>query len=176
MHYLQRVQRLALEPEMLDVMHNLRDRGAIYTGIGEHIEAINATLYNDLLACYSCFYAQNRPSIQVLAAPLSSACGVDALCNILAHPTTILIDVGRVAPQDWLAIVAHEYAHAHLGHPGHDQNFFNVLAHLCLGLGLDPPHRKVGISWTEWEAELRSWPHCEAMPDPLAFWRGLTAA
>jgi hypothetical protein len=175
-HYLQRVQQLALEPEMVDMMPNWRDHTAVCTWIGHHIEAINAELYRHLIACYGCFYAQNRPPIQVLAAPLAPAFGVDAQCNILAKPIAILIDVGRVAPHDWLAIVAHEYAHAQVGHPGHNREFFEILAHLCLGLGLEPPYQPPGMSSMALEAELRSWPHCRPMTDSLAFWRGLAAA
>ena len=161
---------------MVDVLYDLRDCPAICTWIGHHIDGINAELYRHLLACYSCFYAQNRRSIQVLAAPLSPAFGIDAQCNILAHPIAILIDVGRVAPQDWLAIVVHEYAHAQVGHPGHNQEFFEVLAHLCLGLGLEPPHWQPGLSGVALENELRYWPHCQPLADPLAFWRGIAAA
>jgi hypothetical protein len=176
LHYLQRVQQLALEPDMVVMEQNLRDRTAVCTWIGEHIDAINAALYRHLMACYNCFYAQNRPTIQVLAAPLSPAFGIDAQCNILAQPTTILIDVGRVAAPDWLAIVAHEYAHAQVGHPGHTQEFYAVLSHLCLGLGLEPPDYAANLSTAALDAALRSWPHCRAMADPLAFWRGLAAA
>lgn len=173
LHYLQRMQHLALEPEMVDAVHNLRDRITICTWIGQHIDAINAELYGHLLACYGCFYAQNRPTIQVLAAPLSPAFSIDAQCNILAQPTTILIDVGRVAASDWLAIVAHEYAHAQVGHPGHNQEFCAVLSHLCLGLGLEPPANQPGLSTATRETLLQSWPHCRSIADPLAFWRGL---
>lgn len=159
---------------MVDVMPNLPDRITICTWIGHHIDAINAELYRHLLACYSCFYAQNRPAIQVLAAPLAPTFGIDAQCNILAQPIAILVDVGRVAPADWLAIVVHEYAHAQVGHPGHSREFCEVLAHLCLGLGLEPP--RPGLSPADLDAELRSWPYCRALADPLAFWRGLAAA
>ncbi len=157
---------------MVEVLPDWHDRMAICTWIGQHIDAINAELYRHLMACYGCFYAQNRPSIQVLAAPLSSGWGIDAQCNILAQPITILIDVGRVAHQDWLAIVAHEYAHAQVGHPGHNQEFLAILVHLCLGLGLEPPHHPPGLSPAALEAELRSWPYCHSLGDPLAFWRG----
>ena len=172
LHYLQRMQQLALEPEMVDVMYNLRDRSTICTWIGQHIDAINAELYGHLLACYGCFYAQNRPAIQVLAVPLSPTLGIDAQCNILARPITILIDVGRVAAPDWLAIVAHEYAHAHVGHPGHSAEFCAVLSHLCLGLGLEPPPAQPDLSAAAYTTALQSWPYCRSLADPLAFWRG----
>jgi hypothetical protein len=54
---------------------------------------------------------------QIFAAPLAQAFGLDALCNLQTDPISILIDVGRVMPEDWLLVVAHEYAHAHAGTP-----------------------------------------------------------
>lgn len=167
LEYLHAVQSLTLEPGMVDVMDNLRDRIPICTWIGNHIDTVNAALNACLEACHECFHPQERRFIQIFAAPLAQSFGIDGLCNILANPVTILVDVGRVAPQDWLGVVAHEYTHAYLGHPGHNQKFLTVLAHLCLGLGLEPPSWEPG-----WEANLLHWPVCDSTLDPLAFWRG----
>jgi hypothetical protein len=39
----------------------------------------------------------------------------------------ILIDVGTNSTSRLVKYVVHEYAHAHLGSPGHDWQFFNII-------------------------------------------------
>ncbi|WP_341529167.1 hypothetical protein WKK05_07635 [Nostoc sp. UHCC 0302] len=167
LEYLRLVQGLALEPGIVDVFNNLRDRIPIYTWIGENIDTVNAQLNACLQACHECFHPQERRYIQIFAVPIAQSFGIDGLCNILTTPITILVDVGRVAPNDWLGIVAHEYAHAHVGHSGHNQQFASILSHLSLGLGMEPPYWESGM-----EATLRNWPHCKSTIDPLEFWIG----
>ncbi len=165
--YLNAVRQLALEPEMIDVTDNRTESERICTWIGYHIEAINAQLNAYLEACHGCFHPEHRRPMQILATPLAQQYGIDGLCNILVSPTVILIDVGRTAPEDWLSIVVHEYAHAHLRSPGHDVRFFNTISHLCLGLGLEPPHWQPDM-----ETYLRNWPPCASRANPLTFWMG----
>ncbi len=107
----------------------------------------------------------DRRSIQIFAVPLAASMQLDGFCNIEIVPVTILVDVGRVAPADWLALVAHEYAHAHLGIAGHDRSYAQILNHLCLGLGLAQPLPRA-------EADLLFWPPYSPQLDPLALWRG----
>jgi hypothetical protein len=164
--YLQRVQILLPDPQMIDVMDNLRDRVLICSWIGNQIEDINKLLQAHLNACHDCFDLGVRRSIQILAIPFSSSVQLDGFCNITTVPTTILVDVGRVAPGDWLALVAHEYAHAHLGYPGHDREYARVLSHLCLGLGFPQP------SLIPDDRSLYYWPPYSPTIDPLAWWRG----
>ncbi len=170
--YLKAVRQLVLEPTMIDVTDDINERIRICTWIGEHIDEINAKLNDYLNACHQCFYPEQRRSMRILAAPLASSFGIDALCNILLDPITLVIDVGQVGPADWLSIVVHEYAHAHLKAPGHDQQFLTVISHLCLGLGLEPPKPEGENDGQGMESWLRKWPYCNATPDPLAFWRG----
>ena len=165
--YLRVMQSLVPDPAMVDVMENLRDRVVICTWIGKNIERVNQTLRRCLLACHECFYPQDRRPTQIFAVPLAQSFGLDGLCNIFTTPTAILVDAGRVAPNDWLGIVSHEYAHAHLNSPGHRQDFAIVLSHLCLGLGLEPPLEQR-------EALLQRWPPYNPTLDRLAFWRGET--
>lgn len=163
--YVQAIQPLAPTPTMVEIAHNLRDRGSIYRWIGQHIEGINFTLNRHLSVCHECFPWQERRRMQIFAIPLAGQFGIDGVCNLQTQPLTILIDVGRVRRQDWLSIVAHEYAHAHLGVSGHDRPFLEVLSHLCLGLGLPlPPGSNPEV--------LRCWPHYPSLANPLAFWRG----
>ena len=165
--YLSAVRQLALEPEMIDVTDDVKESERIFTWIGYHIDTINAKLNAYLEACHGCFHPEQRRPMQILATPLAQEYGIDGLCNIMVYPAVILIDVGRTAPEDWLSIVVHEYAHAHLGSPGHDFRFFNVISHLCLGLGLEPPQWQPDM-----ETYLRNWPACRSQANPLAFWMG----
>jgi hypothetical protein len=171
--YLQRIHSLLPDPQMVDVMENLRDRVSICNWIGNEIEVVNKLLQSHLNACHDCFEpigsgagAKNRRSIDIFAVPLAASVRLDGFCNITAVPTTILVDVGRVSPPDWLALVAHEYAHAHLGYPGHDLEYAKVLSHLCLGLGLPQ------LSLTADERSLYYWPPYPPTIDPLSWWRG----
>lgn len=166
--YLYGVRSLALDPGIVDVVYDLDNRIPICTWVGNHIDALNTKLNVYLQACHDCFHPWEQCAIQILAAPFAQSFGIDGLCNLQTDPITILIDVGRVLPEDWWLLVMHEYAHAHAGSPGHHQEFAKSLAHLCLGLAIAPPSCQPGM-----EASLRSYPNCRPTKDPLAFWRGL---
>lgn len=165
--YLYGVRSFAPDPEVVDLVYHLDRRTPICTWIGEQIEVVNLYLNGCLQACHECFHLWEQPTIQIFAAPLAQSLGLDALCNFQTYPITVLIDVGRVVPEDWLLLVLHEYAHAHVGSPGHHQSFARSLAHLCLGLGITPPPDQPGM-----EHPLRFYPPCLSTSDPLAFWRG----
>ena len=164
--YLQRVQLLLPAAHMIDVMDNLRDRVVICNWIGKEIESVNISLQAHLSACHDCFDPSDRQPVEIFAVPFSSSVRLDGFCNINISPTTILVDVGRVPSADWLALVAHEYAHAHLGYPGHDRAYAEVLSHLCLGLGFPQP------SIDPVDSSLHYWPMYSPSIDPLAWWRG----
>lgn len=166
MAYLERILPFLPNPQMVDVTSNLRDRVSICAWIGKSIAAVNLRLKDLLTACDECFEPVERRSIQILAVPFAATVTLDGFCNLNTTPATILVDVGRVAPADWLALVAHEYAHAHVGYAGHDLEYARILSHLCLGLGLpQPPLTQTDASWF-------SWPLYPPTLDPLAFWRG----
>ncbi|MGA7933795.1 MAG: hypothetical protein WCA35_09630 [Kovacikia sp.] len=169
LEYLRRVEQLTLEPGMVDIFDNLRDQQVVCQWIGEHIPRVNSRLNQCLQACHDCIHPQKRRLMQIFAIPLAQSLQLDGVCNIETQPVTILIDVGRVPYSDWVAVVAHEYAHAHLGKPGHDAYFAQVLTHLCLGLNLQPPVWEIGM-----ESQLQYWPPYEPVLDPLAFWRSGT--
>ncbi|AKG22187.1 hypothetical protein [Calothrix sp. 336/3] len=165
--YLYGVRSLALNAEMIDVVEDIDKRIPLCIWIGEHIDGVNQQLEKYLQACHSCFHPWEQPAIEIFAAPLAQSLGIDALCNLQTNPITILIDVGRVVPEDWLLLVVHEYAHAHAGYPGHHEQFARSLAHLCLGLGIPP------LTWQpDRESNLRFYPDCRATENPLAFWYG----
>lgn len=163
--YLQQVQRLALEPDLIHAGTQQRQQIALCTWIGLHIDPINAELNACLHACQGCFHEWQQRPVQIFAAPFRAAYHLDGLCNLHSAPATLLIDVGRAVPADWLGLVIHEYAHAQVGAPGHEQLFFRTIAHLCLGLGLSPPPPAP-------DDRLRHWPPVRRPLDPLAFWLG----
>jgi hypothetical protein len=177
--YLQFAAQFLPEPDMIDVMQNLRDRDCICTGIGQQIDPINQMLQQHLLACHDCFHLPDRQPMQIFAVPLAQGYGLEGFCNIWTTPKTILVDVGRVVPADWLNLVVHEYAHAHLGDGGHHTAYAEVLTHLCLGLGLAAPpwldadRSTINGLWLE--AQLQHHPPSTPTSDPLAFWCGLAA-
>ena len=165
--YLYGARSLSLEPEMVALVHERQNRVPICCWIGNHIDAVNRVLDECLLACHACFHTWEQPAIQLFAAPLARSFGLDGFCNLQTEPMTILIDVGRLVPEDWLLLVMHEYAHAHAGVPGHYDAFARSLTHLCLGLGIAPPPEPLGYA-----VNLRSYPPYRLTQDPLAFWRG----
>ena len=164
--YLDWVKSVLPDPQMIDVMSNLRDRVSICNWIGTQIESVNISLQAHLNACHDCFDIADRRPVQIFAIPFASSVQLDGFCNITTVPTMILVDVGRVAPADWLALVAHEYAHAHLGYPGHNRAYAEVLSHLCLGLGFAQP------SFQPDDRSIYCWPPYSPSIDPLAWWRG----
>lgn len=167
--YLYEMRRLALSPEMVGLVHDLENRIPVCIWIGNQIDLVNGYLQQCLQACHNCFHPWQQKPIQIFATPLADAFRLEGLCNLKTTPITLLIDVGRVEPEDWLALVVHEYAHAQVGLPGHHQEFAKALAHLCLGLDYVP------LPWKpELESQLRSYPYCRATANPLAFWRGET--
>jgi hypothetical protein len=167
LNYLHKVQSYLPNLGVIDVLDNIRDRTLICTWISTHIDSINTILRNNLLACHQCYPASAQKPMHIFAVPLAQSLGIDGFCD-LSNPTPLLlIDTGRVRPSGWLALVAHEYAHAHSGRPGHDRTFAEILTHLCLGLGLEVPVEQT-------ESTLRRSPPYASTYDPLAFWRGET--
>jgi hypothetical protein len=167
LEYLHAMQRLALDPLMVDGLDGPHHR-AISTWVGAQAQTWNLHLQTLVQACHECFHPQARPSVQVFAVPLAAAFGFDGICHHRTNPITILLDLGRVVPAHWLRLLAHEYAHAQVGRPGHDEGFARTLAHLCLGLGLEAPP----LNPASWD----HWPLCHPTPDPRAFWMGKSVA
>jgi hypothetical protein len=167
--YLQRIQRYELEPGMVNLYPATPSHA--YPWIAANIDRINQTLNYHLLACQDCFHPQNRISTQIFAAPIHPRYPIDAFCNIHIEPITIVFDVGRIVPSDWLKVVAHEYAHAVLGSAGHNSRYSSILKHLCLGLGFDWPEQ-ISPEQIDHETALQSFPLCRSTPDADRFWTG----
>ena len=138
--------------------------------IGQEIHRLNWALYQLLIRCQECLQPSARPNVAIFAAPLALATEIKGFCNVALNPMPLLIDVGQIHPQDWLAIVAHEYAHAIAGDRGHGTAFQAALSHLCLGLGLLPPP----LQATD-PALWRIWPPCRQPSPGPGFWRGAIA-
>jgi hypothetical protein len=182
--YLKTISSISLVPAMVDLeeiapsfayLPGTALQTEILTWIGNNIDSINARLLGYLQACHNCFHPYQRPQVEIWATPIASRFAIDAICNVETKPRAILIDVGRIAPSDWLKIVAHEYVHAQLGYPGHGDAFLAVLEHLCLGLGIEPPDYHPQMSASEREVSLQKWPPCNLVERPIDFWRGFSS-
>jgi hypothetical protein len=165
--YLYGLRSLAIDPDMIDIMHEPVRRIPVATWIGKNIDRINTELATLVQACADCCYESDRPQLQAWAAPLAQSYNICGLCNLQTKPTTILVDLGRVARSDWLALVVHEYAHAQAGSPGHHQDFATALVHLCRGLSLPLPAIEPGE-----EDNLRLYPACQIVSDSWSWWQG----
>jgi hypothetical protein len=165
--YLRHLKQFEIEPGMIDQARAI----AAADWIAANLDRVNGQLYQLVLACQDCFHPTNRPLVQIFAVPLHPACPVDGFCHLASG--TIVVDPGRVVPEDWLKLVAHEYAHLVTGVAGHSPQFARILAHLCLGLDLVEPEREAsaidGFDWLS-EAELRRLPLCRVPPSPTDFW------
>lgn len=161
--YLNQMRTQAIDPDLIELCYGRPEHQQLCRTVGEKIAAINAELNLCLQACQACFHPWQQRPVQIFAAPFASRFGIDGLCNIQTQPTTLLVDVGRVEPQDWLALVVHEYAHAQTGSPGHDQVFVQTLIHLCNGLDLQLPGPDTALDW-------RSLPSYHRTVNSLAFW------
>ena len=174
-HYVDWLHQVLPTTELLTLGHSSRDRQRILAWMGRHSEAINLWLNVALLQCRRCLVTGTDPRVSILAAPLATEFGLAGLCmpGSETKPTLIVIDIGRVPPSDWLGLIAHEFAHAWLGRPGHDREFQQVLNHLCLGLGLpECPVDWHTTSRSTAEQALRHWPPATILDDALATWRG----
>ena len=167
--YLYGLRRLAIVPDSIDVMHDSVHRIPVATWIGAHIDLINAELQVLLQACHDCFHPAAQPPIQIWAVPLAESYRICGLCNLQTTPISILVDLGRVVATDWLALVVHEYAHAHAGSPGHHPDFAASLLHLCRGLSIDLPPIT-----PDREDRLRLSPPCQLTANSLAWWQGIS--
>lgn len=165
--YLYGLRSLAIDPDMIDVMHDPALRVSVAAWIGENIDRVNNELATLVQACDDCCYEASRPQLQAWAAPFAQSYNICGLCNLQTAPTTVLVDLGRVEPSDWLALVVHEYAHAQAGSPGHHQDFAAALQHLCQGLSLPLPAIEPGA-----EDKLRLYPACQIVSDSWSWWQG----
>ena len=154
------------KPELVSLMlHPHRDSACAW--IGEHFQSLNAALLLLLLACDAAVAPHRPPDLRLFAAPLDPRFELDGFCCLPsvfgpAQPTRILLDLGVLDQPHWLALLAHEYAHALVAAPGHDWPFQQALTTLCQTLHLDLH----GDSWP-------TLPRYPRRTDRLAFWRGL---
>lgn len=169
--YLYQVRSVALEPDLISLVYDSEARVPICTWIGTEIERVNARLNRLLENCQDCFHPWERRPMQIFAAPFSSKFALDGICSLHVDPTAILVDVGRVRSTDWIALIMHEFAHAHLNAPGHQAEFQQVLKHLSIALDIDPAFPPPSEDIAAWQ----SFPPYRRTPNPLAFWLGLEA-
>ncbi|MGB3311040.1 MAG: hypothetical protein WBG32_11855 [Nodosilinea sp.] len=166
--YLSLLRDLAVQPSWISLDHIADPPGAALSWIGVHVHEVNRqlnTILSDLLAC---FEVNQRPEVQIFAAPIATQAGVDGFCCDRS-PTTLMVDPGRILPADWPGLVAHELAHAVAKASGHGAEFERAIAHLCLAQDLPVPTPNLSAN------ALSHWPPCRHNPQPEAFWLGQTA-
>lgn len=163
--YLQFVRQFEIEPDMIQAP--AIDWGLVAIA---WLDQLNQRFYAQLVACQDCFHPANRVAVQIYVAPINPRFQADAFCNLQQSVATIVVDPSRIAPSDWLAVVAHEYAHV-VGGAGHGPRYARMLGHLCLGLGLGDPGANLGLMS---EADLQSYPPCRSLPPAADFWWGMT--
>ncbi|NJL44991.1 MAG: hypothetical protein HC922_03070 [Leptolyngbyaceae cyanobacterium SM2_3_12] len=137
------------------------------TWIGQNIHRINQRLDDLLRDLLTCFNPNQRPQVQVFAAPIAPRARVDGFCNFSIQPITLIIDPSRILAADWLYLVAHELAHGVVATAGHGPLFHQAMVHLCLAhdLPLPPPDcLETGV--------LKYWPPYRANPQADEFWLG----
>lgn len=164
--YFQWVQALLPCACRLDLDSTAYQRQLLW--IGQHVHRLNQQLDRLTQSCRECFFDNTCPDVQTWAFPLDWALAADSevvgLCSLKTTPAALVIDVGQIHPDDWLGVVAHEFAHAISG-AGHGLEFQNALNHLCIGLGLPPPK-------TLWDEQiLQQWPPYRPVHQPK-FWQG----
>lgn len=160
--YLQFVRQFEIVPDMIQAP--TIDWGAV--GL-DWLEQLNQKFYRLLVACQDCFHPSNRPAVQIYVAPINARFQADAFCNLQQSMATIVVDPGRIDAADWLAVVAHEYAHV-IGGAGHGPRYARMLSHLCLGLGLGDAGANLLLMS---EADLQSYPPCRSLPPSNGFWQ-----
>jgi hypothetical protein len=140
---------------------------AVLTWIGQHIHEINQQLHGILIELLACLQPQDRPSVEIFAAPIAPKVGIDGFCNLQTHPITLIVDPSRVIPADWPHLVVHELTHATAHGAGHGPRFYQVLSSLCLAQDLPiPPPDSLN------RGVLSYWPPCRPNPQAEQFWLG----
>jgi hypothetical protein len=164
--YLQVMRDLAITPAWIGLSDYGADCSPALAWLGDHIDSLNRQLHSILLECLDCFHADQRPPVQIFAAPILPRAGIDGFCNLKVHPITLVVDPSRVDPQDWSHLVIHELAHSVTRSAGHGAEFRTALAHLCLALDLPEP--PVNSS----PELLRAWPPYRVSGQGTSFWHG----
>jgi len=161
--YLSVIRDLAVNPYWIGLSDTGADCSFALEWIETHIGSINRELGQILLEGLNCFHADQRPDIQIFAAPILPRAGVDGFCNLKVQPITLIVDPSRVVCPDWHKLVIHELAHGIARSAGHGGFFRAALTHLCLAFDLPEPP-------TGADELLQTWPPYNVNTDRTAFW------
>ena len=154
--YLGVIRDLAINPAWIGLSDAGADCSTGLEWLGTHLDSLNCRLNDVLQDCLECFHAEQRPAVQIFAAPILPKAGIDGFCNLTVCPITLVIDPSRVDSSEWHKLVIHELAHGVAQSAGHGENFRQALAHLCLAYDLPEPPL---VATLEDQAQpLRSWP------------------
>ncbi|WP_198807575.1 hypothetical protein [Leptolyngbya sp. BL0902] len=138
---------------------------AVLTALGLDIHTLNQQLHQILMDLLAGLRLEERPLVQMVAAPLALRVGIDGLCNLQTQPITLIVDPSRIAVDDWPHLVVHELAHALTQGTGHGPRFFHALTALCIAQDLPiPPSDSLQ------RGLLPYWPPCRPNPQADQFW------
>ncbi|NJO70727.1 MAG: hypothetical protein HC825_01445 [Oscillatoriales cyanobacterium RM1_1_9] len=166
--YLYDLRQQLPQSDLIELMLLPEARRSACSWIGQHIDQLNLRLDALLQRCHQ---AVPQPAqLSLYAAPLAARFQLDGICCWpMAEPETktktealVLLDLGVLAPQHWLRLLVHEYAHALCAQPGHGLKFQAALSMLCSALQIELPASE---SWYALPAYPRT-------ADRTAFWQG----
>lgn len=138
---------------------------AVLTALGTGIHTLNQRLHQILITLLAGLRPEQRPLVEILAAPIALKVGIDGLCNLHTQPMTLIVDPSRIAVDDWPHLVVHELAHAVTQGTGHGPRFGQALTTLCIAQDLPiPPSDSLQ------RGLLPYWPPCRPNPQADQFW------
>lgn len=163
--YLRWVRHQSLQADWI-ALTNVEDQHlAALTAMGETIHHLNQRLHHILTDLIAGLRSEERPTVQIVAAPIALKVGVDGFCNLHTQPITLIVDPSRSLPADWPHLVVHELAHAVSQGAGHGPRFFQALTALCIAQDFPmPPSDSVQ------RGVLPYWPPCRPNPEADQFW------
>ena len=163
--YLRWVRQRSLQADWIALTNTEDQHLAVLMAIGEKIHQINQRLHHILTDLLAGLRPEERPVVQVLAAPIAFRVGVDGFCHLQTRPITLIVDPSRILPADWPHLVVHELAHAVAQGAGHGPRFFQALSTLCIAQDLPiPPSDSLQ------RGMLPYWPPCRPNPEAEQFW------
>jgi hypothetical protein len=163
--YLRWVRQRAIQADWIALTNAEDQHLATLMAIGTSIHQLNQRLHQMLDTLLLGLRPEERPRVQIVAAPIALKVGVDGFCNLQTSPITLIVDPSRILPADWLHLVVHELAHAVTQGVGHGSRFFQTLSTLCIAQDLPlPPSDSLQ------RGVLPYWPPCRPNPGAEQFW------
>ncbi|MEY3297848.1 MAG: hypothetical protein RLZZ597_1108 [Cyanobacteriota bacterium] len=164
-HYLRWVRQRSPQAHWVALTMPEDQHLAVLLALGQGIHRLNQQLSGLLADLLTGLRPEDRPAVQIVAAPIALKLGVDGFCQLDTQPITLVVDPSRIVVDDWPHLVAHELAHAMAQEAGHGPRFLQAIATLCLAQDLPlPPSDSLSRDL------LPYWPPCRPNPAAHRFW------